>query len=206
MAAASDVTTGEAVPMNSVRVLSPELAVQTLPEAAPWHTASAVAVQQPGTNPPMEFAELHQISPLAAPDDAPGLVSRGDSSGTSAEPTATDLLPAFRAYNRGDFGVAAVAFAALADRFPDAEIPALYLGVSQLESGEDAAARGTLTRALRNADGARHADATWYLAVAELRTGDAAAAVPLLQSLCPPASTPYAPRACALAKQSSGNR
>jgi TolA-binding protein len=164
--------------------------------------AASIAVQQQGTNPPMEFAELHQISPLAAPDDAPGLVSRGESSGASAEPPAADMLPAFRAYNRGDFAAAAAAFTALAERFPDAEIPALYLGVSQLQTSDNAAARRTLARALNNAHGARHADATWYLAIAELRTGDAAAAVPLLQSLCTDGSTPYAPRACELAKQS----
>lgn len=166
----------------------------------------AIAVQQPGPSGPMEFAELHQISPLPAPDDAPGLVSRGDSSGPSTVPSAADLLPAFRAYNRGDFRAAAAAFAALADRFPDAEIPALYLGVSQLESGDNATARGTLTHALSNAHDTRRPAATWYLAIAALRTGDTAAAIPLLQSLCSPASTPYAARACALAQQASESR
>ena len=165
--------------------------------------APAIAVQQPGTNPPMEFAELHQIAPLAAPDDAPGLVARGDSPGSSTGPSVADLLPAFRAYNSRDFRAAATAFGALKDRFPDAEIPALYLGVSQLELGDNAAARGTLTHALSNAHDVRRPAATWYLAIAELRTGDATAAVPLLQSLCSPASTPYAVRACALAKQAS---
>lgn len=165
--------------------------------------APAIAEQQPDPSGPMEFAELHQIAPLAAPDDAPGLVVRGNSSGTSTGPSAADLLPAFRAYNRGDFRAAATAFAALTDRFPDAEIPALYLGVSQLESGDNLAARRTLTHALGNAHDARHPAATWYLAIAELRTGDLAAAVPRLQSLCSPASSPYAARACALAKQAS---
>ncbi|HZL27254.1 MAG TPA: tetratricopeptide repeat protein [Acidobacteriaceae bacterium] len=163
--------------------------------------AASIAVRQPDANPPMEFAELHRISPLAAPEDAPGLVSRGDSSGASAEPSAADMLPAFRAYNRGDYSAAVAAFASLAGRFPDAEVPALYLGVSQLELGDNAKARDTLTRALSNAHGARHADATWYLAIAELRTGDAMAAAPLLQSLCSGGPAPYAPRACALAKQ-----
>src|SRR6185312_1299748 len=169
-------------------------------------SAPAIALQQASPSGPMEFAELHQIAPLAAPDDAPGLVARGNSSCSSAEPPTADLLPAFRAYNSGDFRAAATAFAALTDRFPNAEVPELYLGVSQLESGDNVEARATLTLALNNVHDAQRPAVTWYLAIAELRTGNSAAALPLLQSLCSPASTPYAMRACALAKQASDRR
>jgi hypothetical protein len=159
-----------------------------------------------GTTGPLEFAELHKISPLAPPDDAPVLVSRGDSSAATTGPSTADMLPAFRAYNKGDFSAAATAFAPLVARYPQAETPLLYLGVSQLELGENATARFTLTRAATAATSERRAAATWYLAVAELRTGDMHAAVPLLQSLCSPTATAYAPRACALATQASERR
>lgn len=159
---------------------------------------SVATNKAPATPAPVEIAELHQIAPLAPPDDVPALVTRGAAAGHG--PSVNDLMPAFRAYNQGDFAQAAAAFTPLVTRFPQSDIPPLYLGISQLQLEHNANAQRSLHQALLLAGPARHEAAVWYLAVADLRLAQPHAAVPLLHELCSQPHSAYAPRACALEK------
>ncbi|MGA8938276.1 MAG: hypothetical protein WB439_03845 [Acidobacteriaceae bacterium] len=167
-----------------------------------FHKSQTVAVNHPQvTTPaiPADTRELHQIAALAPPEDVAALVMRGSSS--TPGPTVEDLLPAFRAYNRGDYAQAATAFAPLVARFPQSDIPPLYLGVSRLELGQNADAQRALAQAYSLTGSAHHDAAAWYLAVADLRLNRLKIAVPLLRALCAQPGDPDAPRACALAQR-----
>ncbi|HEX4156535.1 MAG TPA: hypothetical protein VHY48_13065 [Acidobacteriaceae bacterium] len=148
-------------------------------------------------NRPLDLPELHQITPLAPPDDVPLMVTRGAS---IHGPTINDLLPAFRPYNRGDFVHAATIFRTLTTRFPQSSIPSLYLGISQLQLNQNRDAQASLLQSLTLAGPVRHDDAAWYLAVADLRLHDRSSAAPLLRELCTKQSA-YASRACAIEQQ-----
>jgi hypothetical protein len=157
----------------------------------PYHTS-------PGERPLPDLAELHRIAPLAPPDDVPALVMRGSS--TAHGPTVHDLMPPFRAYNRENFAAAATGFAALAKRFPDSQIPPLYLGVSQLELSENDDAQRSLERAYY-LSGPAQDDAAWYLAIADLRLDKPQVATPLLHDLCEHDHNSYTARACTIVRQ-----
>lgn len=146
-----------------------------------------------------DIPELHHVTVLAPPDDVAALVMRGGSAGSG--PTVEELLPAFRAYNRGDYSQAAADFASLATRFPKSDIPPLYLGVSQLELERNAAAHSALSQAYTLAGATRRDASAWYLAVADLRLNQTQTAAPLLRKLCVQSGSSYASRACALAGQ-----
>ncbi|HET9784987.1 MAG TPA: tetratricopeptide repeat protein, partial [Terriglobales bacterium] len=120
-------------------------------------------------------------------------------SAAAAGLSTADLLPAFQAYNRGDYAQAAGAFEQLAARFPASGIPPLYLGVSNLELGRNAAAQRALLRALPLADAAARGAAAWYLAVADVRLNQSQAARPLLRDVCAQTTDPFSARACTLA-------
>ena len=160
---------------------------------------STVAVNHPPAPPAADLPELHRIVPLASPDDVPVLVTRGATA--THGPSVDDLMPAFRAYNRNDFTRAVAAFAPLVARFPQSDIPSLYLGVSQLQLGQNADAQRSLAQAYSLTGSAHHDAAAWYLAVADLRLHQSAAALPLLRDLCVQQHNPYAGRACTLAQQ-----
>lgn len=158
-----------------------------------------VAANHPSTQPLSDFPELHRIAPLAPPDDVPALVTRG--AAATHGPSVDDLMPAFRAYNRGDFSQAAAAFAPLIARFPQSDIPPLYLGVSQLQLGQNADAQHSLAQAYALTGSPHHEAVAWYLAVADLRLNQSSAAAPLLHELCAQQRNLNAPRACALVRQ-----
>jgi hypothetical protein len=160
---------------------------------------SIVATNHPPAQPSADLPELHQIAPLAPPDDVPVLVTRGATAARG--PSVDDLMPAFRAYNRNDFGQAAAAFAPLVARFPRSDIPSLYLGVSQLQIGQNADAQRSLAQAHSLTGSTGHDAATWYLAIADLRLHQSRAAVSLLWDLCVKQPNPYTARACTLARQ-----
>lgn len=166
---------------------------------SPAQQPPVASLHSPAAHPIADIAELHHVSPLPPPDNVPALVTRGAS--PVHGPFIRDLLPAFRAYNRGDFAQAASAFASLVARFPQSEIPSLYLGVSELELNQNANAQHALQQALRLSSASQHDATEWYLAVADLRLAQPQAAAPLLHQLCSEPRDPYAPRACTLAQQ-----
>jgi hypothetical protein len=139
------------------------------------------------------------IEKLPPPPEAKSeLVFRGAVS--SADPDAEELAPAFTAYDREDYQLAARRFAELATRFPGSDIPILYLGVSQLLSGNDHDALESLSRADAIAKPSRKDAASWYHATAAVRAHSPDAPA-LLQALCSQNNSAYARQACSVLTQ-----
>jgi hypothetical protein len=140
-----------------------------------------------------------QVAKLAPPPATEsGLVFRGTVS--AADPDVDELAPAFAAYNKNDYSLAVSRFAKLASRFPRSDIPILYLGVSQLLEGDNAAAVESLTHAEQLAKPSRKDAATWYHAVAAVRVHSPDAPL-LFRSLCNRNDSLYAQQACAVSTQ-----
>jgi hypothetical protein len=105
------------------------------------------------------------------------------------------LKPALDAFRAGDYRLADREFSAIAGRYPDLIEVALYQGISRLFIGDVAGATASLRAAEKIGDEAFRNDVAWYLAVAEERSGNVAAARARLSGLCPNGSGD--PRACA---------
>jgi len=162
-------------PTQPSEQLTPQNAPQAAPRPAP---------------PEIEVAKLDP--PLST---APGLVLRG--AGPIDQPDASQLAPAFDAYEKNNYPLAAERFDLLAKQFPRAEDPVLYLGVTQLLMHDDQAALVSLTRAEQLATARQQDVAKWYRAVAAVRTHDPEAAE-LLRELCRRDSSAYTKQACDL--------
>jgi hypothetical protein len=135
-------------------------------------------------------------------DLSPALVLRGES--TTSEPTAQQLAPAFDAYSRNDYALAAQRFSQLAKQFPRSGTPFLYLGVTQLLTNDNADALFNLTRAEQFVSPAQKEDASWYRAIAARRT-NAPNASELLHTICGRNGSPYAQQACQLEQMPYSN-
>jgi len=157
----------------------------------PATVATAPPTTQPApprasTPQPWLTAELATLAPLPPPPArASDLLQRGGALTTPGEPTSAELLPAFHAYNRRDYSTAVKEFSAVSSRYPNATLPALYLGVSQLELGLNREAANTL-QPLTNLP-SPSPSTLWYLAVAKARLGDPEAAS-LFRKSCDAAS------------------
>lgn len=129
---------------------------------------------------------------------APDMVLRGEAS--SAEPTAAQLQPAFRAYSSGDYPQAIALFSQLAKQFPRSGTLFLYLGVSQLLTNDNAEAVFHLARAEKFADASQRDAASWYLLAASVRT-QAPDAAQRAHDLCARGNrSSYSSQACELEK------
>jgi TolA-binding protein len=111
-----------------------------------------------------------------------------------------DLKPAFDAFRAGDYAAADREFSTLAARYPKAVEVLFYQGISRLYLNELPTAIASLTAAEKSADSAFAWDAAWYLAVAEERAGNLAAARTRLANLCRQADI-RAPTACEALKK-----
>jgi hypothetical protein len=144
-----------------------------------------------------------QLAKLEPPVDlSPALVLRGEP--TTSEPTAQQLAPAFDAYSRNDYTLATQRFSQLAKQFPRSGTPFLYLGVTQLLANENASALYNLTRAEQFVSPDQKDAASWYRAIAALRTG-APNASQLLHAICGRNGSTYAQQACQLEQMHSSN-
>jgi hypothetical protein len=168
----------------------------------PWQSskreiASHVANQVAPTpqQPPVQVA-LTRLPPDR--ELITGLVFRGAHS--ADEPDAAELEPAFAAYMKDHYDAAEKHFSKLAKQYPKADVPVLYLGVSQLFLGQNQAALTTLTLAQELAAPSRRDAAAWYQAIATLRTHSADAGM-LFQSLCQRGSSSYSKKACSVFSQ-----
>ena len=99
-------------------------------------------------------------------------------------PVLVALKPALDAFRAGDYAKADREFSIVAPRYPDLIETALYQGVSRLFLNDWSGAIAELQRAQAIGDPAFAADIEWYLAIAEERSGDRAAARKRLQALC----------------------
>jgi hypothetical protein len=159
-------------------------------------THETVVAVSPVSAVPTTVAALEiPLRPLPAPQEA-ALVTRGAHRGD--DPSIPELMPAFTAYNAGNYRDAATRFARLEGEYPRSEMVRLYLGVAQLFVHEDAAANASIASA-RSLPGKRFTDAErWYGAVAaqRLHSGEAKT---LLDGLCADTASAYSAESCRLA-------
>lgn len=174
---------------RSVPGIAPQAAQTPVQPTQPLEQSKPQAAPSPAP-PKIEVAKLDP--PLST---APGLVLRG--AGPIGQPDASQLAPAFDAYEKNNYPLAAERFDLLAKQFPRAEDPVLYLGVTQLLMHDDQAALVSLTRAEQLATARQQDVAKWYRAVAAVRTHDPQAAE-LLRELCRRVSSAYTKQACDL--------
>jgi hypothetical protein len=172
------------------------------PTSTPAQTGHTAQPNQPtpATLPPQSHLEVAKLDPPL--ELAPGLVLRG--AAPSDQPTPDQLTPAFTAYTQSDYPLAAQLFSELAKQFPRADIPFLYLGVTQLLQNDSAAALPNLARAEQLATASRKDTAAWYHALAATQAHSPEAPV-LLHFLCLRKKTPYSPQACQLEKNRSAD-
>jgi hypothetical protein len=153
---------------------------------------SETSAKTPAATPPRDASQIAKLDPPAniAPSPAP----RGGPSG-APEPSPQQLAPAFDAYIRNDYSLATQRFSQLAKQFPRSGTPFLYLGVTQLLINDNTDALFNLTRAEQFVSPEQKDTASWYRAIAAVRTG-AANANQLLHSVCERKESPYAQQAC----------
>jgi hypothetical protein len=150
--------------------------------AAPQVVASAPASS--GVAAPAAPATASFQLPLERPDLRISLKAMTWRGATNGNPVLAALKPAFDAFRTGDFARADVEFTAVSKRYPDLVEVALYQGVSRLFIDNSAGALESLRHASTLADPAFAADVAWYLAVAEERAGNLAAARAGLLAAC----------------------
>jgi hypothetical protein len=115
--------------------------------------------------------------------------------GAGNGPSTAELLPAFTAYNTGNYKLAAERFKPLAAGYPQSQLTLLYLGVSELFLQQNVDAAETLRKARATSTVFDRDAVTWYGAVAasRLRAADEAE---LLSELCAKKNSVYAARSC----------
>lgn len=161
------------------------------PSVAVTHTPPAAATEKPAAvTPPETF-----LIPLERPDVRVSLRALTWRGSERANPVLTALKPALDAFRAGDYQRADREFSAVGKAYPDLVEVALYQGVSRLFLGNFEGATTSLRAAEKIGDDAFKNDVAWYLAIAEERGGNAAAARARLTSLC--ANGSGDPRACA---------
>ena len=161
----------------------------------------SLAFEPPAAQSAASHAEP-QVAKLEPPsvDLSSALVLRSGPS--MSEPTAQQLAPAFEAYARSDYSLAAQRFSQLAKQFPRSGTPFLYLGVTQLLANDNTNALFNLTRAEQFVAPAQRDAASWYHALAALRAR-APNARQLLHSVCSRNGSAYAQRACQIEQGSN---
>ncbi|HEY6412993.1 MAG TPA: hypothetical protein VIX42_04870 [Edaphobacter sp.] len=165
------------------------------PAARPNQTAHITQPDQLTPAPQQTQLEIAKLDPPL--QLAPSLVLRGTV--PSDQLNATQLAPAFAAYTQSDYPLAAQRFSQLTKQFPRADIPFLYLGITQLLQNDSAAALPDLARAEYLAQGSHKDSAAWYHALAVAKPAHPEAPA-LLRTLCQSKESPYAYQACQLEK------
>jgi tetratricopeptide (TPR) repeat protein len=125
--------------------------------------------------------------------------------GSGASSLVDDLAPALDAYRQSDYTRAALALEGVGRRYPVSIEAPFYRGISLLFLNDPAGAIVELKKAERMNDPAFASDVTWYLAVAEQRSGDITGARAHLDRLCRGTSA-HAPAACDAMKRMDGAR
>jgi hypothetical protein len=113
-----------------------------------------------------------------------------------ANPALTALRAPLDAFRAGDYAAADREFSAIAGRFPELIEIKLYQGISRLFLDDVSGAVTSLRAAETIGDAAFANDVAWYLAVAEQRAGNIAAARARIEALCPAGAGDA--RACAV--------
>ena len=155
--------------------------------AWPWWRTTAPAAPTVATMKPESTIARTQPPPFELPLDKPDVklsVAALTWRGTNAPSLVDALAPALDAYRQSDYAHAAQALERVEARYPTSIEAPFYRGVSLLFLKDYSGAIADLRKAERMKDDAFAPDVAWYLAVAEQRSGDAAAARARLDALC----------------------
>ena len=185
-----------AIVRPSLRPAAPAAPAAT--PAAPAATPAAPPTIVARNEPPV-------LLPLDKPDvklSVAALVWRGPSGDTSLVDA---LAPGLDAYRATDYARAAEMLEQVGRRYPASIEAPFYRGVSLLFLNEPADAIAELKKAERMNDDAFAVDVAWYLAIAEQRTGDVAAARARFDALCR-RTTSRTAAACDAVKKLDGAR
>jgi TolA-binding protein len=149
---------------------------------------SSVSAPPAATSAPAPSASTVPSAPVllafSKPDiklSAAALTWRG---APTENPFLLNLKPAVDAYRDGDYVQADARFTELSVQYPRAVEVAFFLGVTRMLRDDFAGARAPLADALAMGDAAFTDDASWFLAVAEQRSGGLAEARGRLAELC----------------------
>jgi hypothetical protein len=159
--------------------------------------APSIAVTQPQQTPEAPVAsrpETFQL-PLEKPEIRISLRSLTWRGAEQNNPVLAALKPALDAFRAGDYSRADAEFTVVGRTHANLIEVALYQGVSRLFLNDVAGAKASLQSAEKIGDAAFANDVAWYLAIADERSGDRAAARARLVQLCPNAAGDS--RACA---------
>ena len=152
--------------------------------------AAAPATSTPAPARPETF-----LLPLEKPEIRISLRSLTWRGAERGNPVQATLKPALEAFRAGDYRRADAEFSVVGRTHANLVEVALYQGVSRLFLNDIAGAKVSLQSAEKIGDAAFANDVAWYLAIADERSGDRAAARGRLVQLCPNAAGD--PRACA---------
>lgn len=202
--------------LSNVRVWAPlaATAAVAIVVAISWSSSRTAVPAAPSAAPATPDATIARATPTATaplyqlPLDKPNVkLSIGALTWRGSSDTALvdALAPALDAYRQSDYAQAAQALERIERRFPESIEAPFYRGVSLLLLNDAAGAIVDLRKADRLKDDSFAPDVTWYLAVAEQRAGQTAAARAHLQALCAK-TTPRTAAACDAVKQLDGSR
>jgi tetratricopeptide (TPR) repeat protein len=165
-----------------------------------WYSSSNVVTtsRAPVKAAPRQTVFRVEKAPVKLP--ASILVWRGPGGGYEAE-----LGRAIALYRSEQYSQAAQQFEAIARTNPQSVEAQFYLGVSQLLVGRASDARASLIKAREMDRGSLTDDISWYLALANVKTGNSAEAMSDLRKLCPKPGG-YSARACAGIQEIEANR
>lgn len=159
---------------------------------------------------PASPASSTAVVPSPAPPPAPITFTKPDvkwSAGAltwrgvpADQPFMADLTPAMDAYREGDYTRAEPAFDRLSGKYPDSIEVLFYLGLTRMLRDDFAGALAPLAAAEQLKQVTFADDVSWFLGVAELRTGQVVQSRSRLSALCGKGGSRAAEACAAVAK------
>lgn len=183
----------KALPVGALAAVAIALFVWVRLHQTPSPVSSPVAVMQPAPKP--DPAKVLQWEKLPIKLQAQSVLIWRGSPRNTQEKYASELTAALTFYRDDKFAEASERLAEVAKEFPKGVEGQLYFGISELKLEQNADAIAPLLAAQKLGPEQYRDDATWYLALAYLRTGEVQSGRVELQKLCSGKSG-YAPRAC----------
>jgi len=187
-----------AVPLGALAAAAIALFVWVRLHQSPSPTVTPVAVVKPMPKP--DVSMLLQWEKLPIKLQAQSILVFRGSPRNAQEKYASELTVAMTYYRDDKFTEARERLQGVVRDFPKGVEGQLYLGISELKLEQNSDAIAPLQAAQKLGPEQYRDDATWYLALAYLRTGDLQSGRTELQKLCRGKST-YSDRACAAERE-----
>ena len=191
----------KAVPVGALAAAAIALVVWVRLHQSASPASTPVAVVQPTPRP--DASKVLQWEKLPIKLQAQSILVWRGSPRNAQEKYVSELTSALAYYRDDKFAEANQQLLGVVKEFPRGVEAQLYLGISELKLEQNSDAIGPLHAAQELGPETYREDATWYLALAYLRTGDLQSGRTELQKLCGGKSG-YAARACTADKSLSG--